>query len=112
MPAVVRLFLNGGDADQRLATEMLGQITSPASSGHRASLAVFATPDDVRSMAVQTLRDRDWRDFARPLVEMIHTLDGVSVPARSRKPGTKGMLVIDTPRQDRALPTTPRPPSN
>ncbi len=98
VPAILRVFpARGPEAEQATCVRMLGQIDHPASSRALAEIAVFSTLPAIRRLAIDILRERPRRDYAGPLVEMIHAKIRPTIrPVVG--PGSTGALILDTPR--------------
>lgn len=71
VPAVMAVFGHGGEAQQKIALELLGKIDAPAASRALAMLAVFSGSATVRGQAAGILRRRDAREFADLLVSLV-----------------------------------------
>ena len=71
VPSIIRVFGTDRASDQRVAVGLLGQITAPQASRALAALAVFSPAADVRRVAVETLRQRDPRDFVGLWISLI-----------------------------------------
>lgn len=71
VPAVWFTFATGGDGDQAVAAQVLGQIRSPSASNALAAILLFAPSDEVGRRAMEALRDRDPVEFARPIVGLL-----------------------------------------
>ncbi len=98
VPAILKVFAAGGSgAEQALRVQLLGQIDDPRSSRALAEMAVMSGVETVRQMAIGILRARPRRDYAGPLIEMIHAKIRHTIkPVEG--PGSTGALVLDTPR--------------
>ena len=70
VPAIGRVFATT-EALQPVAVRLLGQVDSPASTKALAYLAVFARSDEARRAATETLRHRDPREYAEPLIALL-----------------------------------------
>jgi tetratricopeptide (TPR) repeat protein len=95
VPAIVRTFYTGNEAEARVAVRLLGQVHSAPSSRALATMAVLTVSERLRSAAIEALRGREPRDYAPMLVEMIQE------PMRYRVqpvlgPGLPGALLIET----------------
>jgi hypothetical protein len=97
VPAIAHEFFVARPTDPRTGVRLLGQVDTPASTRDLATLAVWADDEDVRRRAVETLRGREPRDFAGMLVGLIRTPMTYEVRPVAG-PGTRGTLVVDTPR--------------
>ncbi|HWE35775.1 MAG TPA: polymorphic toxin-type HINT domain-containing protein [Isosphaeraceae bacterium] len=94
VPAILRVFARGGEADQLRAVQLLGQIDSPQASRTLAMMAVFADPVAVRRAAAATLRHRDPREFADVLIALLR--DPIKFEVRDvNGPGQPGVLFIE-----------------
>jgi len=93
LPSVARVFGTDRTTDQQVAVGLLGQIESPQASRALAALAVFPSSPDVRRTALETLRQRDPRDFLGFWISLIR----VPIKYEVRPvggPGSPGMLFI------------------
>ena len=97
VPSIRKVYFGNKASDQTVAVQLLGQIDSPGSSRALAELAVLSASDAVRSAAIGTLRNREPRDYAGMLVEMIQSpMTYQAQPVGG--PGSPGGLIVDTPR--------------
>ena len=100
VPMIAQVFLAGGrPADLSTAIRLLGQVDSARSSRAIASLAVSARSAEDRRVAIETLRNRDPREFARMLI------DGFEEPITYEVrpiagPGSPGVLVVQGKKFD------------
>jgi hypothetical protein len=86
--------LGRGDASmQKVAVQVLGQIDDPSASRSLVMLAVFSGSADVRRKAIETLRQRDAREFASLLIAMVQPTIKYEVK-RVGGPGQPGELLI------------------
>ena len=111
VPSIVRLFAETSPAGQRLAVRLLGQIDAPAATTPLAILAVESDLPEVRQAAAQALKGREPRDYGESLVNRIHTPVTYEVQPVAG-PGTRGALVIDSPRFRMIAPIKPPPHSS
>ena len=93
VPAIVRVFGTDRAGDQRVAAGLLGQIASPQASRALAALAVFSPSAEVRRVAVETLRQRDPRDFVGFWISLIRQPIEYEVQPVGG-PGSPGALLI------------------
>jgi tetratricopeptide (TPR) repeat protein len=97
VPAIVRVFGRGPEADQLKAVTMMSGITSPSSARELARLAVMSESTGVRETAIESLKNREARDYVGELIEMVQSPVEYKVqPVQG--PGSQGALLIDTPR--------------
>jgi hypothetical protein len=97
LPSVLKVFLTANPKDQREAVRLLGQIEGPASARQLALVAIRSDFEPVRREAIELLKGRELRDYAEPLVQMLHrpwTYRVVPVQG----PGSNGTLEIDSAR--------------
>ena len=71
VPMVWALFAHGSERLQLAAVQMLGQIDGPAASNALAGLAIFSPAGQVRSRAIETLKNRDPRDVVGRLIRLV-----------------------------------------
>lgn len=71
VPAILAVFSRENAADQGRMVQLLGQVDARASSRALALLSVFGGTDAVRRSAVETLKNRDVREFADVLIAML-----------------------------------------
>lgn len=95
--SIVHLFVHGSPASQEFATRLLTQIDAPDSTQALAYLAILGATPEIRSRASWALDRREPLDFAGQLVAMIHTPCQFEYQPITG-PGTRGTLVVDTPR--------------
>jgi len=91
--SIARVFGTDRPSDQQLAVGLLGQIESPQASKGLAALAVFPSSADVRRTAVETLRQRDPRDFLGFWISLIRSPIKYEVRPVGG-PGSPGSLFI------------------
>ena len=97
VPSIIRVFGTDRVSDQRVAVGLLGQIAAPQASRVLAALAVFSPTADVRRVAVETLRQRDPRDFVgfwislirKPVEYHVEPVAGPGMPGILRIEGEK-----------------------
>ena len=93
VPSVLAVFAAGDARHQVLAVQILGQIDAPAASRALAMLAVFGSADEVRRVAMETLKRRDAREYAGILIAMLQD----PIPYEVRPvggPGAPGGLFV------------------
>jgi hypothetical protein len=94
VPMVWAVLVTRGAEWHRVAVRVLGQIDSPGSSRALTLLALSSKSPEARGQAVQSLRQRDPRDFAPMLVALIR--DPVKYEVKKvAGPGNPGELVIE-----------------
>ena len=93
VPSIIRVFGTDRASDQRVAVGLLGQINAPQASRSLAALAVFSPTADVRRVAVETLRQRDPRDFVSFWISLIQKPVEYEVQPVGG-PGSPGSLLI------------------
>lgn len=110
VPSVWKVFAHGDAADQRLAVQVLGQIDSRSSSRSLAHLAVFSPSPEVRRIASESLRHRDWRDFVGPMIALLR--DPIKYEVKPvGGPGSPGVLFVEGEKVNvRRLYPYPAPP--
>jgi hypothetical protein len=92
-----REFGGGGELDQVILIQLLGQIDKPVSSKVLAMLAVFGQTSEVRRRATETLRGRPAEDFLDLLVGvMTDTLKYEVRPVGG--PGSPGVIFVEGER--------------
>jgi hypothetical protein len=92
-----REFGGGGELDQVILIQALGQIDKPASSKVLAMLAVFGHSSEVRRRATETLRGRPADDFLDLLVGLM--TDTFKYEVRPvGGPGSPGVLFVEGER--------------
>jgi hypothetical protein len=97
VPSIERVFLVSSAGDQSVAVGLLTQIDSATATESLAGIAVQSEFGEVRQSAIRALKERNRSDFAGKLVDMIHT-PAVYQFQPVQGPGSKGTLVIDTPK--------------
>jgi hypothetical protein len=107
--AIARVFSTGSSLEQSLAVRMLQRLDTRASSMELARLALSGVEDSVRQAGIAALRGRDLRDFAGPLIEMVHSPVRYDV-RHVQGPASQGALAVSTPRF-RMLRTYDAPPA-
>jgi len=95
--AVWSVFARGGEAEQKLATELFGHIDAPDASLGLTALAVYSPAPEVRRAATETLTGRDPRDVVGKLVELIRTPLKYEVRFVGG-PGRPGVLFVEGER--------------
>ena len=95
---VGRTFLGGGPALQVVGLRTLAQIDSAEASRLIALLAVSADDAEVRRAAIETLRGRDPRDFAAPLIAPLRARVEYEIQ-HVAGPGSTGRLLVKEPKQ-------------
>jgi hypothetical protein len=97
VPSIWRAFATGRAADQTLAVRLLGQVDAPTASRALATLAVYSESAEVRRKAAETLRRRDAREFAWPLIALLR--DPIKYEVRPvNGPGSTGVLFVEGQR--------------
>jgi tetratricopeptide (TPR) repeat protein len=97
VPSIIKTFVTARAKDQDRAVRLLSQIATPASTRELSVIAVRSDYPPVRQAATEALRGRDGRDYAEPLVKMIHSPWTYEVrPVQG--PGSKGSLIVDSAR--------------
>jgi hypothetical protein len=97
IPAVYREFAGGGQSDQLILIQILGQIDKPLSSRVLAMLAVYGKTPEARSRATATLRGRSAEDFLDILVALMNDPFKYEVK-RVGGPGSPGVLFVEGER--------------
>ncbi len=69
--SIVDVFATRSPADQAIAVQLLGQVDSPVASRALTTIALLSDAADVRRIATETLRRRELREFAGPLIGMV-----------------------------------------
>jgi hypothetical protein len=108
--SVMAVFGKGGEASQRRAVQLLGQIDAPASSRALAGLAVTSPSEAVRRAASETLRRRDPRDFVGRMIAGLN--DPIKIHVKPvGGPGQVGEVLVEGPRfnVNRVYAPPPRP---
>jgi hypothetical protein len=91
---VYREFGGGGQLDQMILIQVLGQIDKPISSEILALLSVYGKTPQVRQTATQTLRGRRADDFLHILVSLM--VDPLKYEVKSvGGPGSPGVLFVE-----------------
>ena len=94
LPAIWRTFVHEPERDQIQAVQLLGQLDAPRASEALASMAVSSQHAEVRRLATETLRGRDPRGWAGPLVSAVR--EPIAFEVRSvGGPGSPGVLFIE-----------------
>lgn len=96
VPAILEVF-GGKNEDLATAVQLLGQIDDPASSRVLAWIAVAANSPEVRRTAVETLMQRDPREYAGLLVGLVRTPLKYEVRPIGG-PGSPGVLFVEGER--------------
>ena len=91
--SIIRVFGTDRDGDLKVATTLLGQIESPDAARALATLAVFARSSDIRRVSLETLRQRDPRDFVDFWISLIRVQTQYWVQPVGG-PGSPGVLAI------------------
>jgi hypothetical protein len=98
VPSILKLFpIDRPAADQLERVRLLAGIDDPLSSRAIANQAVLSSFESVRRAAIDVLKKRPPRDYAGPLVEMIHGTIRYEVRPVTG-PDSRGALAIDAPR--------------
>jgi hypothetical protein len=91
---IYREFGGGGQIDQVIVVQVLGQIVRPLSSRILAMLAVYGKTPDVRRRATETLRGRPAEDFLDLLVGLM--VDPYKYEVKPvAGPGSPGVLFVE-----------------
>jgi hypothetical protein len=91
---VYREFGGGGQIDQVILVQFLGQVDKPLSSKILAMLAVYGKTPDVRRRATETLRGRSAEDFLDLLVGLM--IDPYKYEVKPvAGPGSPGVLFVE-----------------
>ncbi|WP_406694312.1 polymorphic toxin-type HINT domain-containing protein [Singulisphaera sp. Ch08] len=93
VPAVCAVFAAGEAPSQVIAVRVLGQIDSGAASRALAMLAVFGESAEIRRVAIETLKQRDPREFARLLTGLLQETIAYEVRPVGG-PGSPGALFV------------------
>jgi len=94
VPSIQGAFVDGRPGDQLRAVQLLGQVDAPAASRALAALAVLPKAAEVRRAAVETLRQRDPRDFVRLWIGLVR--DPIKYEVKPvGKPGSPGTLLVE-----------------
>jgi hypothetical protein len=111
VPSAYREFAGGGERDQTILIQVLGQIDSPQASKALAMLAVYGQTPEIRRRATETLRGRREEEFLGFLVAMM--VDPVKYQVKSvGGPGSPGALVVEGERANLQRFYAPPPPPN
>ncbi|MEO6808284.1 MAG: polymorphic toxin-type HINT domain-containing protein, partial [Isosphaeraceae bacterium] len=111
VPSVGKVFARGDLVDQRVAVQLFGQIDSRPSSRALAHLAVYSPSAEVRRIASESLRHRDWRDFVGPLIGLLRDPIKYEVKQSVAGPGSPGVLFVEGDKANvQRLYTYPAPP--
>ena len=95
--SLYREFAGGGQTDQLILVQALGQIERPISSQVLAMLAVYGRTPEVRGRATETLRLRPAGDFLDLLVGLM--VDPIHFEVRPvGGPGSPGVLFVEGER--------------
>jgi hypothetical protein len=94
VPSIYREFSRGGDSDQLILLDLLGQIDKPIASKVLALISVYGKTPDVRRQAIRILRERPSQDFIEVLVGLMS--DEFKYEVRPvRGPGQPGVLFVE-----------------
>jgi hypothetical protein len=111
VPSAYREFAGGGEGDQTILIQILGQIDSPDASRALATLAVYGKTPEVRRRATETLRGRREEDYLNFLVAMM--VDPIKYQVKSvGGPGAPGALLVEGERVNTQRVYAPPPPPN
>jgi len=106
-----REFCGGGQSDQNILIQIMGQIDRPMSSKVLALLAVYGKTPDVRRRATETLRGRSPEDFLDILVGLM--TDEFKYEVRPvGGPGSPGVLFVEGEKFNVSRFYAPPPPPN
>jgi hypothetical protein len=109
VPSVYREFAAGGERDQAILVQVLGQIDSPHASRALAALAVYGKTPEVRRRATETLRGRREEEYLSFLVAMM--VDPIKYQVKPvGGPGAPGALVVEGQRANMQRVYAPPPP--
>ncbi len=97
VPSIQGAFVDGRPGDQLRAVQLLGQVDAPAASRALAALAVLPKAAEVRRAAVETLRQRDPRDFVRLWIGLVRKPIRYEVKPVGG-PGMPGTLMVEGQR--------------
>ena len=97
VPMIMHIFASGRTEDQLRAVQLLGQVDAPGASRSLAGLAVLAKSAEVRRVAVETLKQRDPRDFIRLWIALVRKPIKFEVRPVGG-PGSPGVLFIEGER--------------
>ena len=99
VPTILRTFGTDKTSDQLKQVQLLSQVDAPSASRSLAALAVFARSPEVRRLAIETLKRRDVREFAGPIVALLR--DSIKYEVRPvGGPGSPGALFIQGRKSD------------
>ena len=102
VPAIWRVFIVGGPADQERAVRLLSQIDSPAASRALASLAMMGSTEQIRGRSADALLKRDPREFVATLISVFR--DPIEYEVREvLGPGKPGELYVHGERREQTL---------
>ena len=94
VPAVYAVLGKHGPIDQAIAVQIFGQIPGRESSKVLAVLSVYGASDLVRSLATETLRQRDPDEYLATLVGLL--VDPLKFDVRPvGGPGSPGILFVE-----------------
>jgi hypothetical protein len=107
---VYREFGGGGEQDQLILVQILGQIDSPVASKTLAALAIYGRTPEVRRRATETLRGRSAEEFLDLLIAMmVDPIKYMVLPVVG--PGLPGALIVEGERANmRRIYAPPLPP--
>ncbi len=109
--SVYREFAGGGELDQKIMVQVLGQIDKPISSKALAVVAVYGKTPEVRRYATEILRRRNQGDFLDVLVGLMADPLTFEVKAVGG-PGSPGILFVEGERFNvRRFYAAPTPPN-
>ncbi|MFI5454192.1 MAG: hypothetical protein ACHRXM_01955 [Isosphaerales bacterium] len=109
--SVYREFGGGGQLDQKILIQVLGEIDKPVSSKVLALLAVYGRTPEVRGRATEILRLRPAHDYLDLLVGMM--IDPFKYEVRPvGGPGSPGVLFVEGERFNVSRFYAPPPPPN
>jgi Pretoxin HINT domain len=97
VPMIWTIFVRGGERQQVVAVQMLGQVDGPTASHGLAALAVFSPAAEVRRRAIETVTRRDPRDVVGRLIGLIHKPYKYQV-RHVNGPGQPGELFVEGER--------------
>jgi hypothetical protein len=94
VPMVLAVLARGDERLQLAAVEVLGRLEGPDASGALASMAVFSQVATVRTEAGRQLTQRDPREFARLLADLLR--DEIKYKKNNVSgPGSQGELFVE-----------------
>jgi uncharacterized protein (UPF0335 family) len=94
VPAIYREFCGGGERDQLIAVQALGQIEGLLASRVLAALAIFGKTPEVRRASIETLRRRPADEFLSFFVGLLR--DPFKYEVRPvGGPGSPGVLFVE-----------------